>query len=628
MKFVVLLLLAQLSISCASLSNDAEVLNLANMSDNSIKGLFKKYSQNESYMRFSDFESFLEKVIHTFKHKNEHSHSHDDHSHSHENNDNHSHENSTKTYDRKFDHKCFESKLLNLKEVSNNNHELIEKGKFAQLSSILVIDMDQCIKETVVWIDNNKDLFFGTAINFKRENWIFAFLSAFIITVIGLLCYLVVPSLNAMCFNYLFQFLVALAVGTLTGDALLHLIPHAFSEHDHGSEGEGEHSNDGVYKGMGAVVGIYVFFIIERSMQIRRARKEKRHRHEEHHEEQLSLENHRLNDDHNHNHSHNSNQISSNETDAEKSNAVVYCTPVNSNNKVYSNELGSTSKRASDLIVRVEEPDCLVIHANKDLKYISKYLPNNKCAENVDHHDHEAETNHLHQHGKQSCLKNSTTEGDEAIREHKHSEHASTSRLDDVLSRHSHSHGHSHKHKYKSSREKAHHDHHRKHEKEINDIKLIAWMVLMGDGLHNFSDGLAIGASFAQSVPIGFGTSIAVLCHELPHEIGDFAVLRRAGVSLQRALVFNVISGVLCMFGTFVGLMIGSFAFLSNWVFLFIAGTFLYISLVDMIPELSEDKDDDSILNFFIQSVGILVGIGIMLFIALFEDTFIQMFNK
>ena len=71
---------------------------------------------------------------------------------------------------------------------------------------------------------------------------------------------------------------------------------------------------------------------------------------------------------------------------------------------------------------------------------------------------------------------------------------------------HSHSHkrhGHSHSHTYKTSREKAHHDHHKKHEKEINDVKLIAWMVLMGDGLHNFADGLAIGASFASSLTTG-----------------------------------------------------------------------------------------------------------------------------
>lgn len=132
-------------------------------------------------------------------------------------------------------------------------------------------------------------------------------------------------------------------------------------------------------------------------------------------------------------------------------------------------------------------------------------------------------------------------------------------------------------------REKAHHDHHKKHENEINNMKLIAWMVIMGDGLHNFADGLAIGASFASSLTTGFGTAIAVLCHELPHEIGDFAVLRRAGVSLKLALVFNGVSGILCIFGVLVGLLIGGFAVLTNWTFLFIAGTFLYVSLVDMV---------------------------------------------
>ena len=90
------------------------------------------------------------------------------------------------------------------------------------------------------------------------------------------------PSLTTTYFNPLFQFLVALAVGTLSGDSLLHLIPHAFTEHSHDGDhdhGDGHGSDDhtsGIYKGLSALVGIYLFFIIEKTMQIRRARKEKR----------------------------------------------------------------------------------------------------------------------------------------------------------------------------------------------------------------------------------------------------------------------------------------------------------------------------------------------------------------
>lgn len=74
----------------------------------------------------------------------------------------------------------------------------------------------------------------------------------------------------------MFQFLVALAVGSLSGDSLLHLIPHAFMDHSHDHSSSSHDHSAGVYKGMGAIVGIYVFFLIEKIMQIRRARKEKR----------------------------------------------------------------------------------------------------------------------------------------------------------------------------------------------------------------------------------------------------------------------------------------------------------------------------------------------------------------
>ena len=154
------------------------------------------------------------------------------------------------------------------------------------------------------------------------------------------------------------------------------------------------------------------------------------------------------------------------------------------------------------------------------------------------------------------------------------------------------------------------HSHH--NNSDNNELKSNAWMVILGDGLHNFSDGLAIGASFATSLTAGFGTTIAVFFHELPHEIGDFAVLRRAGVSMKNAVIFNVISSVFCFIGVVLGMLIGGIESANEWIFLFISGTFIYISLVDIIPELNENDtaNDTKILNFFIQNMGILMGVG------------------
>ena len=70
-------------------------------------------------------------------------------------------------------------------------------------------------------------------------------------------------------------------------------------------------------------------------------------------------------------------------------------------------------------------------------------------------------------------------------------------------------------------------------------VIFLAWMVLLGDGIHSLADGLAIGAAFSESMTSGLSTALAVLCHELPHVVGDFAMLLRAGMSSKQAIVYK-----------------------------------------------------------------------------------------
>ncbi|KAM6307975.1 zinc transporter ZIP5 [Podargus strigoides] len=151
----------------------------------------------------------------------------------------------------------------------------------------------------------------------------------------------------------------------------------------------------------------------------------------------------------------------------------------------------------------------------------------------------------------------------------------------------------------------------------------IVWMVVLGDGIHNLTDGLAIGAAFSHSLSSGLSTALAVLCHELPHELGDLAVLLRAGTAPRTLLLLNLLSALLSCLGAAAGAAVGqSAAHLTPWILTATAGIFLYVALADMLPEAlrgTEGPGEGTWGRFLLQNVGFLLGSGIMLGIALAE---------
>lgn len=155
-----------------------------------------------------------------------------------------------------------------------------------------------------------------------------------------------------------------------------------------------------------------------------------------------------------------------------------------------------------------------------------------------------------------------------------------------------------------------------------------ALMVIVGDGLHNLTDGLAIGAAFSGDPVTGFATALAVFCHELPHELGDFAVLLRSGMSIKRALYYNLLSSVLSFMGMAGGIWLAEdHESASQWIYAATAGTFFYIALADLVPEINENNHGKSI-NLFLAVLGILTGGVIMLLIALHEDSIQYLFRN
>ncbi|XP_078121235.1 zinc transporter ZIP6 isoform X2 [Sander vitreus] len=410
--------------------------------------------------------------------------------------------------------------------------------------------------------------------------WVGGFVSITIISLLSLLGVILIPLMNRVFFKFLLSFLVALAVGTLSGDAFLHLIPHSQGGHHHhhkdetglGVEGhhlhdEQEENLDGVWKGLTALSGVYIMFLIEHFLTLGKMYKDKKQKIQKQWDQ-------------------------NDKADPEKQPALEE-SDLKPSEDVETNGAGIFGDHSVNLhagSVAEEEQVMLApqLSATASPQGSAAYTAEdceNKCHSHF--HDTVGQTDSMHHHHHDY----------HHILHHHHSQNHHP---------HSHSHSYSEEHFQQAG------------------VATLAWMVIMGDGLHNFSDGLAIGAAFTEGLSSGLSTSVAVFCHELPHELGDFAVLLKAGMTVRQAILYNVLSAMMAYLGVVIGIVIGHYAEnICMWIFALTAGLFMYVALVDMVPEmLHNDAGDHGFSHcgfFLLQNAGILLGFCIMLLIAIFE---------
>ncbi|KAE8597586.1 hypothetical protein XENTR_v10016524 [Xenopus tropicalis] len=375
--------------------------------------------------------------------------------------------------------------------------------------------------------------------------WIGGCISITIISVLSLLGVILLPLMNRVFFKFLLSFLVALAVGTLSGDAFLHLLPHSHAKHYHSHGGLQNRSSeafkeeeemahlDATWKGLTALGGLYFMFLVEHLITLIKQYKDKKQKSQKKAEIQEDLEVKKT-------HSNHSNVEGKGAFDSGSHNES-YMEGCKQDASQPQQPAGSEEEE------ELEEEDIMITHSHNKPNY-QEYV--SRGCENKCH-------SHLHD----------TLGQTDDMSHHHHDYHH-------ILHHHHHQNHHPHSHSQRYSRE------------ELKDagIATLAWMVIMGDGLHNFGDGLAIGAAFTEGLSSGLSTSVAVFCHELPHELGDFAVLLKSGMTVRQAVMYNGLSAMLAYLGMITGILIGHYAEnVSMWIFALTAGLFMYVAFVDMV---------------------------------------------
>jgi zinc and cadmium transporter len=158
------------------------------------------------------------------------------------------------------------------------------------------------------------------------------------------------------------------------------------------------------------------------------------------------------------------------------------------------------------------------------------------------------------------------------------------------------------------------HDHHEHHDHSNNHDhgrRAAGMFIILGDSIHNFVDGVLIGAAFLTDPQLGIVTSLAVAAHEIPQEVGDFAILLHSGYQRGKALLYNVLASLTTVIGGVLAYFsLGDLHHILPYFLTLAASSFIYIAVADLIPSLHQKTD----IKTSLQQIGfILAGVGLIL---------------
>lgn len=152
---------------------------------------------------------------------------------------------------------------------------------------------------------------------------------------------------------------------------------------------------------------------------------------------------------------------------------------------------------------------------------------------------------------------------------------------------------------------------------EEHHVKPLGPIVLFSDGMHNFLDGIIIAAAYMVSIEVGVATTIAIVLHEIPQEIGDFGILIHAGYTRAKALIVNFLSALSAVLGAGIALFLGDISEkITPALIALAAGSFLYIAGSDLVPELHKTS---GVKRSFLQFIAIIIGFALMFALVLLE---------